>query len=410
MGTGAARLKTSIGYEEALALALATARTVETETIALDDALGRVAAAGMTAPFDLPGFANSAMDGYAVRGADLPAVPVGETAFVLRGQLLAGDVTTRPLRAGEAVAIMTGAMMPPGADTVVIREHTRVDGDRVYLRTGTRVGANVRAHDDDVSAGQAVLARGERLSPARLAVLASFGLREITVHRRVRAAVLTTGDELVAPGQPLPPGHRYDSNGILLANLLAGAGVDCVARDTCKDDPQQLHAMLARLSSQADIVLTSGGVSAGVADHLPQVISAFGSIMFWKVRMKPGMPVLCAQLGSSLVFGLPGNPVSAGVVFRTLVQPVLDVLAGAEPASRNEGWAVLSQPWSKTHGRLEFLRVRVECASDCTWQATPLPHQGSGALSRLADANALAILPEGAREWRAGEQVEIIRL
>lgn len=410
MGTGAAHLKTGISYDEALALALAMARPVETETIALDDAMGRVASAGMNAPFDLPGFANSAMDGYAVRGADLPVDPGGEKMFLLRGQLLAGDVATQPLRAGEAVAIMTGAMMPPGADTVVIREHARVDGNRVYLHTATRVGANVRALDDDVSAGQAVLARGERLSPARLAVLASFGLREITVHRRVRAAVLTTGDELVAPGHPLPPGHRYDSNGILLANLLQGAGVECVARETCKDDPQKLHAMLARMSSQADIVLTSGGVSAGVADHLPQVISGLGSIMFWKVRMKPGMPVLCARLGSSLVFGLPGNPVSAGVVFRTLVQPVLDALAGAGSPSRSDGWAVLTQPWSKTHGRLEFLRVRVACAADGTWRATPLPHQGSGALSRLAAADALAVLPEGTREWRAGEQVEIIRL
>jgi molybdopterin molybdotransferase len=406
-------VKTSISYDEARELACAAATPVATERVALGKALGRIAARDMCAPFDLPGFPNSAMDGYAVRGADLPAGPDAgddaETAFVLRGQLLAGDAPPHPLGPGQAVAIMTGAMMPPGADTVVIRENARVDGDRVWLRAGTRAGANVRAHDDDVAAGEPVLAAGERLSPERLGVLAAFGLRELQVHRRVRAAVLTTGDELVAAGQPLPPGRRYDSNGMLLSALLEAAGAQLVACETCGDDPARLRDVLQRLCAQADLVLTSGGVSAGVADHVPQVVSGLGSIVFWKVRMKPGMPVLCARAGNSLLFGLPGNPVSAGVVFRTLVEPALAVLAGARGEPRADCIAALAEPWPKTHGRLEFLRVHLH-PGEGGWLATPLAHQGSGALSRLAQADALAVLPEGARDYAAGEPVRIIRL
>lgn len=394
-----------IAYVEALAISRSIARRLPTERLPLTDALGRVAASNLTAPFALPGFVNSAMDGYAIRGADVAMH--GEKAFRVSGQILAGQSPPKAIGKDEAVAIMTGAPLPAGADTVVIREVARVDGQTVWLPSSVSAGANVRQADDDCAAGASILVAGEVLGAPRLALLAAFGLETVEVSRRPRVAVLVTGDELVAAGGALGPGLRYDSNGTLLSMLARSAGADVVRCEHCADDPDALRGAIGRLSQEADVLLTSGGVSAGVADHLPDVIGTLGQVHFWKARIKPGMPVLCASIGTCLVFALPGNPVSSGITFQVLARPALDTLQGRVTPHGLIARARLSAAWRKTHARMEFLRVMLQSNANGELLATPLIHQGSGALSRLADAQAVAILPEGERDYAVGDVVDI---
>lgn len=397
-------MRTRLSYDEALAATLADAERLGGERVDLAAACGRVAATDAGAPFDLPGFANSAMDGYAVRGADLQRA--AEAGLPVTATILAGDTRMHALEAGTAMAIMTGAPMPHGADTVVIQEQARHEQGRVWLPADARVGGNVRAADDDCAAGMPILSAGEVLTPARLALLAAFGHSQVDVVRRPRVAVLTTGDELVAAGRPLGHGQRHDSNGLLLATLLVAAGAEVLAVDHCGDDPATLARSLRRLSRpDVDLVLTSGGVSAGQADHLPATIEALGEVYYWKIRMKPGMPALHGRIGRARVFALPGNPVSVGVTFQVLVRPLIDRLLGRLDPRPSTIRARLASDWDKRHPRLEFLRCVLRQDEQGIWWATPLSHQGSGALSMLALADALIRLEDGERRYRAGDPV-----
>lgn len=399
-------MQSRIAYHEALDIAReAAARPITIERVPLSAAAGRIAAQAIQAPFAVPGFASSAMDGYAMRASELPTT--GERSFRIAARILAGDTRTLVLAPGEAAAIMTGAPLPAGADTVVIQEHARCDGEIVWLPAGTSPGANVRDADDDCADGAPVLAAGAVLTPARLGVLAGFGFEHVAVARKPRVAVLATGDELVPAGVARAFGQRYDSNGVLLAALATEAGGEIVARERIGDDPAALEQALLRLSAQADMVLTSGGVSAGVADHLPALFESLGEVLFWKVRMKPGMPVLCARLGGVLAFALPGNPVSAAVTFQMLARPALETMLGRTQPRAARWTARLATPWSKTHARLEFLRVRLRVDEDAVVWALPHERQGSGILSVLADSDALAVLPEGERDYAAGDRVEL---
>lgn len=399
-------MRTRLSYDEALAVALDDSGRLQAEAVHLSVACGRVAAANMTAPFALPGFANSAMDGFAVRGVDLAIA--ARDGLPVSATVLAGDTAQYTLLPGTAMAIMTGAPMPHGADTVVIREQARCEGGRVWLPGDARVGGNVRPADDDCRADEPVLAAGEVLTPARVALLASFGLTTVEVVRQPRVAILTTGDELVAPGCPLGFGQRYDSNGPLLAGLVAAAGARVIFIEHCGDDPAALSDTLRRLSeSDIDLLITCGGVSAGEADHLPGVIAELGEVIFWKLRMKPGMPALYGRIGDAQVFALPGNPVSVGVTFEVLVRPVIDRLLGRPEVGPTPFRARLSCDWNKHHPRLEFVRCTLSPDAAGTWAATPLAHQGSGALSALAAADALIRLDEGPREYRAGDLVQM---
>jgi molybdopterin molybdotransferase len=303
---------------------------------------------------------------------------------------------------------MTGARMPPGADTVVIREQARVDGAGVWLPAGTAAGAHVRAADDDCARGTQVLAAGQVLGPARLALLAALGQDRVAVARRPRVAVLVTGDELLAATGVPGPGLRHDSNGPLLAALVAGAGAELVARMTCRDDPPALRAALLDLASRCDLVLSTGGISAGVADHLPQQIDAVAHTVFRKLRMKPGMPVLLAQREEALIFALPGNPVSAGVCFHVLVAPLLAAMLGRSGPQGLQARARLTCAWHKGHARLEFLRARLAVDADGRLLATPHARQGSGMLSMLAEADSLVRLEEGVRDYRPGAAVDVL--
>lgn len=398
-----------LGIENARSLIAEVAgrRALPAEIVALESALGRILASDVIAPCDVPGFANSAMDGFALRGVDLPAS--GEKALRLLGEIFAGGRDAPEIVAGGCVRITTGAPLPRGADTVVMKEDTRVEGADVYVAAGTPPNANVRPAGEDFRAGDLALRRGQRLTPARLGALASFGLREVSVARRAHAILLTTGDELTPPGEALDFGRIYDSNRYSLGAVLEQQGAMLVRHERLRDDPDILRDALQRAAKDADIVVSSGGVSAGEADYLPQLIAELGKVHFWKVRIKPGMPFLCGTIDKALVCALPGNPVSGIATFLTLVRPALDAMAGAKdsPAQLR---ARLRQPIRKTHARAEFQRAQLECDAQGTLWATSLKQQGSGMLRGVAEADALIVLPEAPREFAVGEVVDVLPL
>jgi len=400
---------TGLGVEEARALIAATAqdRALPGERVTLESAVGRILAVDIAAPFDVPGFANSAMDGFALRGEDLPAT--GEKSFRLIGEVLAGGRAAPEVVVGACVRITTGAPVPAGADTVVMKENTRVENDCVVVAAGTTRGANLRPAGEDYRTGDIALRSGTRLGPAHLGVLASFGVTHAEVARRPRAVLLNTGDELIAPGNALGFGQIHDSNRYSLGALLESLGVEIVHRERVRDDPAALRDALLRASENADFVVSSGGVSAGEADFLPALVAEMGKVVFWKVRIKPGMPFLFGRIGGALLFALPGNPVSGFATCMTLVKPALDAMTGASQA-RMRLRARLRTGIAKRHARAEFQRARLDCDEHGTLWATPHAKQGSGMLRGIAESNALILLPEGEREFAVGEVVEALAL
>jgi molybdopterin molybdotransferase len=386
---------------------LCAQRRVAVDTMPLDRALGRVLAVDVVAPHAIPPFANSAMDGYALRGADLPRDR--EKRFRLAGVMLAGTGTALGIGADQCVRITTGAPLPEGADTVVIKEHARVDGDFVVIPPHERAGANVRPAGEDLAEGETVARAGTALTAARLGLLAACGQAEVPVARRPRVALLVTGDELVPPSQPLGFGQIHDSNRYSLGGLLETLGIVAEPAAHLRDDTDALREALLDASRRCDAVVCSGGVSAGEADHMPRLVAELGRVHFWKVRMKPGMPFLCGEIGKAIVFGLPGNPVSSLATFLMLVQPGLLAMQGAEEGRRR--WhARLAAPIRKKHDRTEFLRARIACGEDGQLWVTALARQGSGMLGGVAEADCLIVVPDDVRERREGESVEIVFL
>ena len=397
-----------IGLDEARAIvqALTALRPRPTERIATEAAAGRILAQALCAPHALPTFANSAMDGYALRAADLPST--GDRSLRLIGRQLAGTAPAPAVAPGTCVRITTGAPLPPGADTVVIQERVRLEGDAVIVGAGTAAGANLRAVGEDFAADAEVLAAGRVLDPGALALLASFGVLEVSVHRRPRVAILTTGDELV-PAAAVPGfGQLRDSNGPMLAALARASGAEVVAVRHVGDDAQATELALRELAAMADVLLTSGGASVGDADLLPQLAQRRGRVHFWKVRIKPGMPVLGAEIESALWFALPGNPVSTAATFVTLVRPALRHLGGREPSPML--YAVLAHAVLKPHARAEFLRGSLRCGADARLEFAAHARQGSAQLSGLAASDALGLIPEAEHELAAGSVIEVLPL
>lgn len=392
-----------IDYATALDRALAQVMRLPPETVSLSQAAGRIAAAEVLAPIDLPGFANAAMDGFAIRTADLAStreLPLADT-------ILAGDTARHSLPPGMTMAIMTGAPIPTGADTVVMRENTERIGNCIRFQGDVAAAANIRPHDDDCAAGAQVLAAGQPLDAGIVAWLAALGVTQVDVIRRPQVAILVTGDELVEAGQPLAFGQRHESNGALLRELAFAAGAQVIAVDRAGDNPVLLRDRMAALAARADLVLTSGGVSAGDADHLPAVIASLGQTVFHKVAIKPGMPVLCGRIGGAVVMALPGNPVSVGVTFLMLAQPLLERMLGRVVSGGIRANARLAGGWSKRHSRREFLRVRLWLDTDGVLIAEPFTHQGSGALSVLARADGVAVLDDAPRDYLPGDRVPV---
>ncbi len=397
---------TQLTFDQAQAIvdAAAAEHRLPTERLALARTHQRILAQDLIAPIPLPPFDNSAMDGYAIRHVD---VAQGESTLQLVGEQFAGRALDLSLDAGQCIRITTGAPMPRGADTVAIREVVRVEGERITVPADIRAGANVRHAGEDVQVGDAVLAPGLVLTPARVATAASLGIDQLAVSARPTVAVFTTGDELVPPGMPLAPGQIHDSNRELLMGLLRADGLEPTAWPTLPDDPERIASMLRDAASSFDVVITCGAVSAGEKDHVPALLEAHGRIRFWKVRMKPGMPLLFGDLERARFLGLPGNPVSVFATYATLGRRLLDGLQGRTEARRRFR-ARLTAPIQKAHARREFVRGHLEVGEDGTLHVLPDAATGSHRLRAAAMADALIVVPEGTQQLSIGDVVDVL--
>lgn len=398
---------TRIDYAQALEIItrIAAARRPEPRRLAIQRVDGRVLAQAVTAAFPLPPFDNSRMDGFAVRSIDLSAD--APTTLSLVGEQFAGIDAGLVLQAGQCARITTGAPLPAGADAVVMKEVATLDGDRVTVPAGIPAGNDIRRAGEDVRAGSRVLEAGQVLTPARVSLAAALGHADLAIHPKPTVAVFTTGDELVEPGMPLQAGQIYDSNRDLLMGLLRQLGLEPVAWPRLPDDPQRVETALRDAASAFDVVITAGGVSAGEKDLLPGLLQEHGQVHFWKVRIKPGMPVLFGTLDKALMLGLPGNPVSVLATFLALGRPLLDALQGrVEPRPRFT--ARLARDWHKPHERLEFLRGRLRSGEDGVLLVEPNPAEASHQLRGAADSDALIVLEAGVRTCAAGTPVTVL--
>jgi molybdopterin molybdotransferase len=377
---------------------LAAVRPLPTELVPLENALGRVLGEDVHSDEDLPPFDSSAMDGYAVR-----AGPSAELPIV--GESRAGRPAERALEAGEAMRISTGATVPAGADAVVPVERVELHDGRVQVPE-TAPGANVRRSGEDLRAGELVMEAGRTLGPAELALLAALGRPAVTCGAAPRVVVLATGDELVPPGQPLEPGQIRDSNAYALAAQATQAGARVIRRGVVRDERKTTEEALAAALDEADVVCVSGGVSVGPHDHVKPALAALGvEERFWRVALKPGKPTWFGAKGDKLVFGLPGNPVSAMVTFHLFARPALRRMAGADPADTRVR-AVLDATLPRSPNRDEVIRCRLT-ARDDGWHVVPTKAQGSHVLSSMLDADAFALVEAGEGEIAAGERVHI---
>jgi molybdopterin molybdotransferase len=383
---------------------IAGAEPMPPERLALARTHGRILAQDVVARIELPPFTNSAMDGFAFRSDDLPLATA--SGLQLIGDHFAGGPQGCRIAPGQCVRITTGAVVPDGADTVVMKESTRVVGARVFISDAPRPGAHVRHAGEDVRLGDRVLGSGLRLSPSRVALAASLGHAQLDVAQRPTVAVFTTGDELVEPGIALAPGQIYNSNRELLMGLLRADGLEPTAWPTLPDEPTRLRSMLLDAASSFDVVITCGGVSAGEKDFLPGLVQAEGVVHFWKVRMKPGMPLLFGRIGRARLLALPGNPVSVLATWLTLGRPLLDGLQGSVEL-RPRWHARLVAGFDKRNSRREFLRGRSLPGADGTLAVRPNPADGSHRLAAAADSDVLIVLPEGERAFAAGDIVEV---
>lgn len=395
--------------ERYLADVLADVRPLPSEQVTLDDALGRVLAEDVVARSPLPGFANAAMDGYAVRAADTGTASTDAPAELdVLGEVAAGAGGTVEVRPGGTVRIMTGAPLPPGADAVVPVELTAgaTDDGRVRFQRPVSPGQHVRRAGDDVAAGDRVATSGQRLGPAAVAILAAVGRATVTCHRRARVTVIPTGDELTPAGDALGRGALHDSNGPMLLALARTEGADAVRLRPVPDDPGALRAAITSAAEHGEVVLLSGGVSAGTRDHLPDVLADLGTIRRARLAMKPGKPQVLGRVGDCRVLGLPGNPVSSFVSFELFALPLLRSLHGRTDVQRPVVVATAGEDLRGSRDKRTFLRVRLEVDGD-RLVARSAGGQGSHVLSTLTEADGLAEIPEELTDVPAGAPVRV---
>ena len=384
------------------------------EKLALRSALGRVLAHHVISSIDVPAQDNSAMDGYAVRGADLLATDA-PTVLRVAGTGFAGQADIASARAGECVRIMTGAVMPAGLDTVVPQEFVTLDGDTVQIPAGAvRAGDTRRFAGEDLGCGEIALTAGRVLRPADIGLLASLGQAEVMVRRRLRVAFFSTGDELRSIGEPLDAGCVYDSNRYTLWAMLQRLGVvELIDMGVVKDEPDALRAAFASAALDADAVITSGGVSVGEADHTKQIMAELGDVLFWRIAMRPGRPMAIGRIEtqghSAILFGLPGNPVAVMVTFYALVRDALLAMSGAQAQPMPLLRAESIEGIRKKPGRTEYQRgIVTRAAEGGEWQVRITGSQGSGILRSMSEANGLVVLHHAQGNVAAGERVDVL--
>ena len=361
------------------------------EKIAIRSALNRVLAEDIRSGINVPSGTNSAMDGYAVNSRDIPADGVAELTVL--GTAWAGKPFPDRLTAGNCVRIMTGAIMPDGADTVIIQEDVEGAGAGIRIDGKTRKGDNVRQAGEDIAAGDLILTKGRRLNPADIGLIASLGIAEVSVVRRLRVAFFSTGDELRSVGETLTDGAIYDSNRYTLYGMLERMGADIIDMGVIKDDRDALEEAFTTASDNADVLITSGGVSVGEADYVKEILIKLGRVDFWKVAIKPGRPLAFGQVGNAVFFGLPGNPVSVMVTFYEFVQPALRKMIGEDDAGILTLKARCDSRLKKRPGRVEYQRGILQRDEDGNLVVAKTGAQGSGILRSMSQANCFIILP-----------------
>ena len=393
-----------MSVDEAVAIIASRVTAVrESEIVALDVADGRVLAADLAAPLPLPPFTNSAVDGYAVRSADLPK---GGGVFPVRGRVQAGHSADAPLAVGQAMRIFTGAPMPVGADTVFMQEDVRLDvtGD-VVLPAGLKPGANVRPAGEDIRQGHVALEAGRRLRPQDVALAAAFGLSRLAVKRRIRVALFSTGNELASPGSPRAGAQLFDSNRFMLLAMLRRLGCEVSDLGILRDERDSLALALKQVAAAHDLVLTTGGVSTGEEDHVKAAVESAGSLVLWRMAIKPGRPVAMGVVGGTPFIGLPGNPVASFVTFVHVVRPTVLALAGAAPESVVPMPVRADFSYRKKAGRREYVRVNLRMAGDGVPEVVKFPREGAGLLSSLVDTDGLVELGESITLVEPGQTV-----
>ncbi len=379
----------------------------ETETVSTMDALDRVLASSISSGINVPGHANSAMDGYALRGQDLPSD--APATFTLIGSSFAGHPYGGKVERRECVRIMTGGIMPDAADTVVIQERVQnLDEKKIKIPAGEKPGQNVRAAGEDIAAGTVILESGCLIGPAELGLLASVGITEVLVRRRVRAAFFSTGDELREVGEPLEEGQIYNSNRYTLSAMLRRLHIDPLDMGVKRDDRVAIRKAFLDASERADVVITSGGVSVGEADYVKDVLGELGDVSFWKVAVKPGRPLAFGRIGSASFFGLPGNPVSVMVTFYQFAHPALLRMAGMAEREPLVLRVPAASPLRKRKGRVEYQRGELRRNVDGDLAVDRAGAQGSGILTSMSRANCFIMLPMERGDVQEGEAVDVI--
>ncbi len=378
---------------------------VSTENVTLPEALGRVLSSALTSPLDLPPFTNSSMDGYAVRAEDVRQIPA---SLRLVADIPAGFAPDRAIGNGEAARIMTGAVLPPGANAVVPVEDTETQPgmpEHIDILKTVKPGDYVRPQGSDLRAGTEVLPAGRQLNPQDLGLLAALGMLHVPVFRRPRVALLSSGDELAAPGEPLSPGKIYDSNSFTLSALIQQSGAQLISLGVARDEQQQVEQLLqSAVEQHADLILTSAGVSVGAFDYIRAVLERSGSLTFWRVNVRPGKPLAFGAYRGIPLIGLPGNPVSAFVGFLLFVAPAIRTLAGLPEHTLQQFTAVLDEP-IESDGRESYLRGSVRLEGG-VYHAKQANNQSSANIFALVHANALLIVPSGVKSLPVGAEVK----
>jgi len=377
------------------------------ETRPLRESLGRILAEDILSPHNVPNHNNSAMDGYAFNAESLS--PSGETNLNIVGTAFAGrPYEGNTLAIGDCVRIMTGAVIPIGADTVIAQERVKVSDDSISFSDTIKAGFNVRYAGEDLKQGQVVLGKGHFIRAADLGLVASLGIGLVKVYRKLKVAFFSTGDELSAIGETLQLGQVYDSNRYTIYGMLARMGVEIIDLGAIPDDPLALEEALTQASHQADVIITSGGVSVGEADYMKQLLKQYGEVVFWKIAMKPGRPLAYGKVGQSHYFGLPGNPVAVMVTFYQFVREAMLVLMGQNaPKPLPMLRAICTEKIRKLPGRTEFQRGILFIDDDGEWKVKTTGNQGSGILSSMSAANCFIVLPEETGNLETGSQVQV---